>query len=350
MDDLLAVPGQPEGVPWPTAKWPTGKPARGVNRGRLDGLLDRLFEDPAPADLGHTHGVAIVHRGVLVVERYGVWFVGDLEALAGKEPGPVGRHDPLLSWSMAKSVLHTAIGVTSGDQHVDITAPAPIAPTWDDPADPRHAITWDDLLTMRPGLAWTEEYYDFHADALPDVVTMLYGDGRHDIAGLTTDFPLLDRPGSPEAYRYSSGTTNILAGALQRTLGLAKPGLRAYLAERLFGPIGMGPARRRTSTTSAPGSPRRSSTPRCPTGRASVSSPSAAACGKAGRCCRPGGSTTGAGPGRPTTTPSMAPTGGVGGAGGSGPRRLRRSGLRGAADHLRTGARPRRRPPRSHEQ
>ena len=36
---------------------------------------------------------------------------------------------------------------------------------------------------MRPGLAWTEEYYDFAPDALPDVVTMLYGDGRPDMAG-----------------------------------------------------------------------------------------------------------------------------------------------------------------------
>jgi CubicO group peptidase (beta-lactamase class C family) len=242
MDDLLPFPGQPHGVPWPTAKWPTAKPDRGVDRRRLDGLLDRLLEDPAPEDLGHTHAVAVVHRGALVVERYGRWFVGELEALAGKEPGPVDGDDPLLSWSMAKSVLHAAVGIAVGDGRIDIDAPPPVS-AWNDPDDPRHAITWDHLLMMRPGLAWTEEYYDFAADALPDVVTMLYGDGRQDMAAFAAGFPLTDPPGSPEAYRYSSGTSNIVAAALQRTLGLGPDGMRAYLTERLYGPLGMDSAR-----------------------------------------------------------------------------------------------------------
>ena len=238
MDALHPLPAQPDGVDWPTGSWPTGKRDRDADRSRLDGLVDRLLEDPAPEDLGHTHALAIVHRGRLVVERYGVWFVGELEALAGTESGPVGADDPLLSWSMAKSVLHAAVGVACGDGRIDVSARAPV-PTWDDPADPRHAITWDHLLTMRPGLAWSEEYYDFEPDALPDVVTMLYGDGREDMAGFAADFPLVDPPGSPEAYRYSSGTSNIVAGALQRKLDLGAEGMRRYLAERLFEPIGM---------------------------------------------------------------------------------------------------------------
>ena len=241
MDALHALPPQPDGVPWPTEQWPTAKPAHGVDRGRLNELLDRLLADPAPEELGHTHADAVVHRGALVVERYGRWFVGELEALAGKEPGPVGADDPLLSWSMAKSVLHAAVGIAVGDNRIDVAAPAPVA-TWSDPADPRHAITWDHLLTMRPGLAWTEEYYEFAADDLPDVVTMLYGDGRQDMAAFAADFPLTDQPGSPEAYRYSSGTSNIVAAALQRTLGVGPDGMRAYLTERLYSPLGMGSA------------------------------------------------------------------------------------------------------------
>ena len=237
MDALHPLPPQPEGVAWPTEAWPSGQPD-GADRTRLDDLVDRLFEDPAPEDLGHTDALAVVQGGRLVVERYGVWFVGELEALAGKEPGAVGPDDPLLSWSMAKSVLHAALGIAVGDGRVDVSAPAPV-PAWGDPADPRHAITWDHLLTMRPGLAWTEEYYDFTPDALPDVVTMLYGDGRQDMAGYAADFPLTDPPGSPQAYRYSSGTSNIVAAALQRTLNLGPDGLRAYLAERLFDPIGV---------------------------------------------------------------------------------------------------------------
>ncbi|MCU1452395.1 MAG: beta-lactamase [Acidimicrobiales bacterium] len=203
--------------------------------------LDGLFGTDAEATLGHTHAVLVVHRGRLVAERYGTWFVGELEALAGKQPGAIGPDDLHLSWSMAKSVLHAAVGVAVGDGLIDATDRAPV-PAWDDPGDPRHAITWDDLLTMRPGLAWVEEYYEFAGDQLPDVVTMLYGDGQLDMAAFAAGFPLVERPGSPEAYAYSSGTSNIASAALQRVLGVDEKGMRAFLAERLFAPIGMASA------------------------------------------------------------------------------------------------------------
>ena len=48
---------------------------------------------------------------------------------------------------------------------------------------------------MRPGLQWVEEYYDFDSDALPDVVEMLYGSGRHDMAAFAAGFPLVTRAG-----------------------------------------------------------------------------------------------------------------------------------------------------------
>src|SRR6478735_6461735 len=104
MRDLASLPRQPAGVPFPTAEWPTG-----TAPGEVEGLVAALFSDDA--EVGHTHAVAVVHQGRLVAERYGNWFVGELEALNGATPGPVGADDVHLSWSMAKSILHAVIGV-----------------------------------------------------------------------------------------------------------------------------------------------------------------------------------------------------------------------------------------------
>lgn len=229
---LLPLPPQPEGVPWPTTEWPEGPAPDG-----LDALLDRVCgadEDPAT---GHSHAVLVVHQGRLVAERYAARRLGELEIIAGADE-VVGPDTPLLSWSMAKSVLHTAVGLAVGDGVVDLETPAPIA-AWAGPDDPRSEITWDDLLTMRPGLSWVEEYDGFDANDLPDVVRMLYGEGAVDMAGFAAACPLVDRPGSAEAYRYSSGTSNLVARALAGVLGLDTDGWRALLQDRLLGPLGI---------------------------------------------------------------------------------------------------------------
>src|SRR5690606_15818130 len=97
---------------------------------------------------------------------------------------------------------------------------------------------WDDLLAMRPGLAWTEEYSLAEGAPMPDVITMLYGEGAEDMAAYAAGFPLVRDPGSPEAYVYSSGTSNIVARALQDVLGLEGEAIGAWLHERVFAPIG----------------------------------------------------------------------------------------------------------------
>lgn len=78
----------------------------------------------------------------------------------GGRPGRLGLGsepaDELLSWSMAKSISHLAVGVAIGDGKLRVTDPVP-EPQWAATADPRHAITWDALLAMRPGLKWLEE-------------------------------------------------------------------------------------------------------------------------------------------------------------------------------------------------
>jgi len=237
MVDLLAFPPQPAGVPWPTGGWEEGEaPAEAVDGGLAE-ALDALIGPDAAPELGHTNAVAVVHRGRIVVERHGEREMGPLAELAGVVPGPLGPDDPLHSWSMAKSILHLAVGVAQEQGRLDVNDRAPV-PEWHDDDDPRAAITWDDLLAMRAGLAWTEVYEGFDPGAVPDVITMLYGAGAEDMAAFAAAFPRAEEPGSPEAYCYSSGTTNIVARALQQTLGLEGEAMGAWAREAIFDPIG----------------------------------------------------------------------------------------------------------------
>ncbi len=237
MDDLVALPPQPADVPWPTSEWSTGAPDV-ADPERLASLVDGAFTEPGAAALGHTHALAVVQGGRLVVERYGTRFVSELEEISGIRPEAITADTGLISWSMAKSILHAVVGLLVGDGVVDVAARAPV-PTWSDPADPRRRITWDDLLTMRPGLAWLEEYYEFDGTRLPDVVSMLFGEGNADMAGFAAGFPLVQEPGSAAAYTYSSGTSNIISACVGRVVGGGEAGMRSFLVERLFGPIGM---------------------------------------------------------------------------------------------------------------
>ena len=96
MPELIPLPEQPEGVPWPTFEWPEAPPPDGVDRVALDELLDATFSEPQPATTARTNEMLVVHRGRIVAERYA----------DGNGPG-----DTQPSWSMAKSILHAAVGV-----------------------------------------------------------------------------------------------------------------------------------------------------------------------------------------------------------------------------------------------
>ncbi len=242
--DLLPFPAQPDGVPWPTEAWPEAAPADlGGDAERLTALLDELVTPEPHPELGLTYAAAVVVGGRLVAERYGRRVVRDLRSLGEDPPhDDLDGEDELLSWSMAKSLTHLAVGVAVGDGKLDVHDPVPER-QWTADDDPRRAITWDDLLTMRPGLRWTEEYYDLAGDQMPDVITMLFGDGAEDMATFAASFPLEHTPGTPEAFTYSSGTTNIVAANLQRLLGLDESAMDRYLHERIFDPIGMTSAR-----------------------------------------------------------------------------------------------------------
>jgi CubicO group peptidase (beta-lactamase class C family) len=220
---LLPLPRQPGDVPWPTEEWPVGE-LPGRVEVALAPLLDAAFDDTSP--IATTHAVVIVQHGRIVFERYH----SALEHF-DRPPTPVTAEVPLLSWSMAKSMLHAVVGILVGEGRLDLDAPAPV-PEWADPADPRHAITLRQLLAMRDGLDYVEEYESED----PDALRMLFGDGRSDMAHFAADRPLAEAPGT--RFNYSSATSNIVSGVVARTVGPGEPYAR-FLHGRLFAPLGM---------------------------------------------------------------------------------------------------------------
>lgn len=214
---LLSLPAPPDGVPWPTDRWPTGPPPPG-----LEAVVAEVFDDEER--YGTTYGVAVVQGGRLLLERYG----GALPHL-DRPPEPVEPSTPLLSWSMAKSVLHAAVGVLVGEGRLALAEPAGV-PGWD---DERAAITLDQLLQMRDGLRWAEDYVDA---GVSDVIEMLFGAGQSDVAAYAQARPLAHEPGT--VFNYSSGTSNIVAGIVGRAVGSGDH-VRSFLHDRLLHPIGM---------------------------------------------------------------------------------------------------------------
>jgi CubicO group peptidase (beta-lactamase class C family) len=215
-DSLISLPQQPEGVPWPTGEWPVAEPPAAAREG-LAAILDATFAEPQPEATAQTNAVLVVHRGVIVAERYA---------------GGIGPEAPQPSWSTAKSMLHAAVGILVRDGRLDIDAPAAVA-AWQQPGDPRTAITLDSLLHMTPGLRFAEDYVDA---GVSDVIKMLFQPGADDTGAFASDFPLDHPPNSD--FNYSSGTTNIISSIVRDAAG----GQEAYaslLREELFEPIGM---------------------------------------------------------------------------------------------------------------
>jgi CubicO group peptidase (beta-lactamase class C family) len=223
--DLVALPPQPDGVSWPTVDWPVA--AASAVGDRMAERVDALFADTEHC--GTTYAAVVVVGGQIVAERYG----GAIPHWDGPDE-PVGAETKLLSWSMAKSILHAAVGVLVGDGRLRLDLP-PGVPEWSAPDDPRAAITLEDLLDMRDGLDFAEDYEDAGRS---DVIEMLYGAGQTDVAHFAADRLLAHPPGT--TFNYSSGTSNIVAGVVGRAIGAGDAdACRRFLDERLFGPIGM---------------------------------------------------------------------------------------------------------------
>lgn len=225
--ELVPLPTQPADVPFPTEQWPVGDPV-GADTARLAAELDRVFgpdNEETNGHLGLSLAVVVVQGGRIVSERYHP----DLAAA-----------EPLVSWSMAKSVTQALAGILVRDDRLDL-GPLKIE-QW--AFDDRASITVSQLLAMRSGLAWVEEYEAEDDGTLTDVLEMLLGAGSDDVARFASGKGLAHPPG--DHYYYSSGTTNIVSWAVGQALGGGGVGVderealtRRFMEEELFGPLGM---------------------------------------------------------------------------------------------------------------
>ncbi len=210
----IDYPPQPEGVDWPTDRWPTGDIPPGVDRSAVEAVISGAF-GAGSGENDVIDAVLVVKDGRLVVEEYNGW-------------DPEEFH---VSWSMAKSVTSSLVGILEGRGEIDVFEPAS-APEWADPTDPRHAITLDELLRMSSGLEWSEDYYDPHGD----VLSIMVGDGTTDRAAYAASKPLAHDPDAN--WYYSTGTANIVAREVAQRVGYGDD-LADWISENLFDPLGI---------------------------------------------------------------------------------------------------------------
>ncbi|HVA53199.1 MAG TPA: serine hydrolase [Acidimicrobiales bacterium] len=216
-----AFAAQPSDVVWPNVEWPRGTHPR---QRELRAVVDEAF---TADDLALTNAVVVVQGGRVLVERY-----AGVQEFFDRPAEPINASSQLLSWSMAKSMLHMVIGTLVDEGRLDPDQRAPVR-EWRDENDPRHQIRLRDLLAMRDGLAFVEEYELGQAS---DVLEMLFGEGHEDMAGYTARRPLAHEPGT--YFNYSSGTTNVLSRLVADVVGHGDH-YRDFLAARLFDPLGM---------------------------------------------------------------------------------------------------------------
>jgi CubicO group peptidase (beta-lactamase class C family) len=192
----------------------------------LNRLLDHAFSQPEPDDLERTNAVVIVQRGAIVAERY----------RDGVDPDRA-----FISWSMAKSITSCLVGILVKQGKLDISQPIPVKEWAKD--DPRRRITIDQMLRMVDGLRFREAEHlgdgsiRYYPDEESDVIPMLFGSGKDDVAAFASTLPY---QAEPEArWNYNSGASNLLSRLVSETVGGGEAEMRAFMKRELFDRIGM---------------------------------------------------------------------------------------------------------------
>lgn len=183
-------------------------------RPNVQTAVQALFDDASHAHPIWTRGVVVIQDGKIVGEYYRDGFSKD---------------SLQQSWSMAKAVTQSLIGIMSGKGWVSLDETA-LMPAWQGD-DPRADITMENLLHMASGLEFLEEY----ANTESAVVQMLFN--RKDMGRYAASFPLERQPGTQS--KYSSGTANIVAKIMKTKLEALGENPDAFPRRALFDKIGM---------------------------------------------------------------------------------------------------------------
>lgn len=203
--DAAQPPATPDPRPWPLGD--AGVAPR--PSARLSAVIDRAFAAGYGAG-AETVSTLIVKDGKVIAERY--------------RPG-FGPFTANRTWSVAKSISGTLVGLAVAQGQLDPTDPAPI-PEWRTPGDPRAAITTDQLLRMASGL---------HSDTAGNRTDAIYFGGTT-VTEQATGWPLDVAPGT--RFRYANNDILLAIRGLRTVLGEAQ--YRDFPARALFAPLGMG--------------------------------------------------------------------------------------------------------------
>lgn len=191
---LVPLAPQPDGVAWATQSWPEGEVPAAIEE-ELSLLVRDAMATGVTEPMGQTRAIVIIHEGRLIFETYADGF------------GPGTKQ---VSWSMAKSITSALVGraVELGlIEDIDYAMPTPFPE-----GDPRSEITWRQWLTMTDGL----DYLEIGSTGLTDndVVQMMYGPGRFDVAQhIVDEFELAHDPGA--VWNYSTAGFHLISWALQ---------------------------------------------------------------------------------------------------------------------------------------
>ncbi|MFA5989253.1 MAG: serine hydrolase [Sphingomonas sp.] len=189
------------------APWPMGDALPRISRPALPPVAAAF--DGTTYGRSKTTGVVVLKAGQLVAERYADGF---------------GPFTAQRTWSVAKSITGTLVGMAVKRGVLNLNAPAPIG-TWQIKGDPRRAITLDNLMRMASGL---------HSDTAGNRTDAVYFGGTTVPEG-TLHWPLEARPGT--RFRYANN--DILLAMLSVRTALGDKLYATFPRDALFSKIGM---------------------------------------------------------------------------------------------------------------
>lgn len=185
---------------WPTNGWRTRSLANaGIDQDRFADFIDYVFAQDSDFQ---SNTLVVIKDGYLVYERYVNGFTQN-----NKQP----------LWSISKSITGTLIGIAQTMGYLHLTQPVsiymkvPPMQMWEE-------MKIDHLMRMRSGIDWQEGYIKNPLDS--NLVQAFYLKGHKNFIKYLLSLPIVDPSG--EAFRYSTGDSNLLAHLLGKALGSNK--------------------------------------------------------------------------------------------------------------------------------
>jgi CubicO group peptidase (beta-lactamase class C family) len=216
--DLPYAAADPAGIPWPDGDLVEAKPLpQNIDASALQAASNWAFERDTPEQ--DTLSLMVVYQGDIIHERYA----------AG-----IDMHTRTRTWSTAKSIAVTLIGMLVDQGRMELDAPLGFAwqPALENPAnDPRNAITLRHVLNMSSGLYPIDSFGMEYANGSG----LSYWAGASSVDG-ARDRGLVRQPGT--FWDYENYDTLLAVYAMKLALGDDKT-YREFPRRALLDKLGM---------------------------------------------------------------------------------------------------------------